>query len=237
MEHSGIAGNCSGAEYDARRMYSLATTYCEYSKLLLNEQATKSAVVESMKEACTNADLTFIFYAGHGGSEKVKNDAPEEEDGKDEMIFLYDTYLLDDEIWNIISKASGRVFMIFDCCHSQTMFRTAMKKSWLSKLLSFFHFWKKEQKPELAAFEIKPRDERPVDLLCWSGCSDDKTTMGSFSGGLFTNAILRNFSIDLTYDQWWDKLASDKSLAMKEVIQKTCLLGNDSGFAGKPLLS
>lgn len=46
-----------------------------------------------------------------------------ETDGRDEFICCYDTGVIDNRIWDIVCKAKGRVFFIFDCCHSETMFR------------------------------------------------------------------------------------------------------------------
>lgn len=214
MEKS-CAGNCSGAEKDATRMFNFIKSECNSSKLLLNGEATKENVLKELQNVC-DSDLAIIFYAGHGDSRKVKSNAPEEADGKDEMIFLADKYLLDDEIWNVVSKAKGRVFMIFDCCHSETMFRVAPPPQ--SKNLLF------------AASSSMP------DLLCWSGCADNKTSLGSLNGGLFTNTILANAKMKLTYEENWKKISGDTGLASKEIVKQT-MLKTDSGFKNRMLFS
>ena len=44
---------------------------------------------------------------------------------------------LDDEIWEIVSKCKGRVFMYFDACHSATMYRSVASSS----VTEPFIFW------------------------------------------------------------------------------------------------
>lgn len=215
MENSDIAGRCPGADLDAKRMFSLISLYSNYSNLLLNKEATKSKTLEELNEICRGSDLAILFYAGHGGSSKLKNPAPEEDDGKDEMIFLNDKVLIDDEIWNVISKASGRVFLIFDCCHSETMFRLKTPEKLLASGL-------RGQKTPL------------VDMLCWSGCADDKTSQGWINGGFFTNAILKHFHPDKTYDELWSLISSDVNLAKAEIVKRT-ILRPDSEFIGKAI--
>lgn len=40
----------------------------------------------------------------------------------EDCVNCFDQALLDNEIWTLICHARGRVFLIFDCCHSETMF-------------------------------------------------------------------------------------------------------------------
>lgn len=210
MDNSKIAGCCPGAALDATRMFDLVKPISNSAVCFKSDEAIKNDVVSAMKDACTGSDLTIIFYAGHGGSQKMKQYAPEEVDGKDEMIFLWDTYMLDDEIWDIISKASGRVFLMFDCCHSETMFRIAPPIDFC------------------ASVDDESERAKKVNMICWSGCADNKTSIGSSSGGEFTNAFIRSYDKKLTYNQLWDKLQSDKKLKKYEIIKQT-KLGNDFG--------
>jgi len=242
---SKIAKNCPGADLDALRMFEIISAATEqkpaYSKALISEEATAKNVEDELLKVCSDNDgLAIIFYAGHGASQRVKYKAEEEADGKDEYILLYDNYMLDDQIWNIVSTAQCRVFMIFDCCHSETMFRFAKDivditrqdglfrrvidtiKKFFSKLRSF-----RESKPR-TVYYLNKNPQFP-ELLCWSGCADDKVSYGNSSGGLFTSTILKYLAelggSSLTYESFWSKLASDSRLNTREVCKRTLLPG------------
>lgn len=212
MERSKFAGPCPGAHTDAIRMRETFRGWYEDVVLLENEAATKEAVVAAMKKAA-EADFMILFYSGHGGSEVFQTPGPEEVDGKDEFLCLYDTYLRDNDIWSIISKCKGRVWLIFDCCHSETMFRS----------IGF-----KMKMVEDSAFA----KDTEMSMLCWSGCADNTYSYGDSSGGEFTSSILRNMFYDKTYDEVWKILEHDEILMSYERIKRT-KIGNK--FDGKLL--
>ena len=113
MQKSDLAGSCPGAELDARNMDKLLKAYSDDVELFISEDATKSKVVAAFKKALNKSEYVVFYYSGHGGSEVISRYS-EEDDGKDEMIFLYDKILLDDEIWSMISASNTKVFLIFD---------------------------------------------------------------------------------------------------------------------------
>lgn len=253
---SKIANNCSGADLDALRMFETisAAVDPQYSKVLISEEATAKNVENELLKVCSDNDgLAIIFYAGHGASQRVKYKAEEEADGKDEYILLYDNYMLDDQIWNIVSMANCRVFMIFDCCHSETMFRFAKdivditkKDNLFEKLVSVVKSWfynlknLRENKPRTVYYLNK--NPQFSELLCWSGCADNKTSYGNSSGGLFTSTILKYFEeaggTHLTYDALWQKVSADSRLNSREICKKTLLLGTKTDtFANKLVFS
>lgn len=215
METSKFAGSCPGAGYDADRMYNLLSAYTKNISIFRDDKATKSAVANALKKAVEGAGegLVIFCYSGHGGSEPFHDTGKEETDGKDEFLCLYDTYMRDNEIWNIISKSRGRVFLYFDCCHSATMYRNPCFKvipplSWDFNL-----------------------DENPnFSLLCWSGCPDNTYSYGAANGGQFTNALLRHFDVSKTYEYLWNEMKNDKTLRAYENPQSTAI---GHGFVGK----
>ena len=217
MENSNFAGACPGAGYDADRMYKLLSAYTPNIVLYRDSNATKANVVAALKRAVANAKdgLVIFSYSGHGGSEPFYDTGKEEVDGKDEFLCLYDTYMRDNEIWEIIRQSNGRVFLCFDCCHSQTMFRTIGFK--VKPPLSWDHTLN-----ELQGFS----------MLCWSGCPDDTYSYGASTGGQFTNALLRHFDSRKSYEALWEEIKRDKTLRVYENPQST-VLGN--GFSGKAI--
>ena len=211
MENSKF-GNCPGAQVDATRMHNLLKKYSNKTTLLISNKATKSVVVQKMKEVCQN-DLAIIYYSGHGGDKKQTEETKlnfEEPSGKDQFLCLYDGGMLDDEIWSIISNAKGRVVLIFDCCHSGTMFRSANPLT--------FEIQKQKSKIADGAFGASSKEP---NMLCISGCPDDSYSYGSENGGLLTNAILDIVSDKRTYERVWELLHNNYELNKVEKIQFT----------------
>ena len=216
MENSKMAGRCDGAGMDAERMYNLLSRYTPNIVKFRDNQATKSTVVNALKQAIDDSKddgLVIFFYSGHGGSDPFSDTGMEETDGKDEYLLLWDTYLRDNEIWNIISKSKSRVMMVVDACHSQSIMRS-----------SGFSL-----NPPLA-WDHNMSDNVNFSLLCWSGCPDDTYSYGSSSGGQFTNALLRHFNGNKTYEQLWNEIKNDKTLRSYENPQSTVI---GKGFEGK----
>lgn len=217
MERSQFAGSCPGARYDSDRMYRLLKKYAADSVLLQDSNATKANVTTAFKRAIAKAGngMVIFYYSGHGGSEPFPDTGIEEADGKDEFLCLYDTYLCDNDIWNMIKESKGRVFWITDSCHSETQFRTPGFV--LNPPLSFDH---------------KLNEEHGFSLLCWSGCPDKDYSYGASTGGQFTNALLRHFKDTKTYQALWDEIKTDKTLRAYENPQSTVI---GDGFDNKEI--
>lgn len=217
MENSRFAGACPGAGYDADRMYKLLSKYAPNIVLLRNGNATKEKVVNAINRAVAGAKdgLVIVYYSGHGGSEPFPDTGIEEDDGNDEFLCLWDTWLRDNEIWALISNSKGRVIWITDSCHSQTQFRNPVIR--LAPPLSWDH----------------ALDERhDFSMLCWSGCPDNTYSYGASSGGQFTNALLRHFNDSKTYEELWEEIKNDKVLRRYENPQSTAI---GSGFNGREI--
>ena len=184
VENSRKFGECPGAGLDAKRIHDKVAAGDKI--LLLSGDATKSAVKSALKRGVAETDddgLFIFFYSGHGGQVKAKTDKTED-DGKDETLCLYDGELIDNEIWSILSAAKCRVFMVTDCCHSGTNFRSA----------SFF------------AGKVYAESNSGFRLLHWGGCSDHEYSYGDAAGGVMTNAILSVLSKGYTYKEAFKKV-------------------------------
>lgn len=218
MENSLFAGSCPGAKLDSDRMRSLLSQYTDNLVLLQDKKATAVSIKNALKSAVENAELTIFYYSGHGGSEHFYFTGAEEIDGKDEFLCPYDTMLIDNDIWSIISKAKGRVLMIVDACHSKTIFRVPC-----------FTLRNPKIRPLLAA---KDANDSQFSMLCWSGCPDNTYSYGSSNGGMFTNAILRHFDTRKTYEYIWKEVSTDSNLLLSQAPQATEI---GSGFTGKAI--
>ena len=206
---NGFAGPCPGAKVDATRMSKLLEGFSREVVLLLDEKATRGEVLEKMKWA-VGGELAVVFYSGHGGQNWTGDSS--EADGKDEFMCCWDKGLLDDDIWNVLSKGR-RVVLICDCCHSETMFRAPSLGSRMMRRAEKVGFSRNGKKGQ-------------VSMLCWSGCPDDTFSYGSDRGGEFTNTLLEKFKKGQTYRELWEKIVKDKSLQAFEIVQETVVGGD-----------
>ena len=201
VEQSKVYGTCLGVSQDIQNMSSFFKNFSTNIIVLANENATIDNFSKSLNEVIKN-DFAIIYYSGHGGYYKFNDNLSNFEiDGQDEFLCLYDGGFRDDSIWNIISKSKGRVFLIFDCCHSETMFRI-------------------DQQPQLFSNSL---NTNIVNMLCWSGCPDNTSSYGDKDGGKFTNTILKYFSNGITYNELWLKCKDDKNLKTYQKIQTTTI--------------
>ena len=220
MESSKRFGSCPGCELDAKRLTSLMKTKYGYSgDLLISEKATKSAVVSKLKEGISRTPedgLFLFFYSGHGGQEALGGQEPDGADSKDEYLCLYDTYMLDDEIWSIVSQCKGRVFLYFDACHSATMYRSVScelknpeKKSKKAEAMAANDLIKSSGftfRPEkfVQASALTSEGGRPAPkILCWSGCKESEYSYGGNDGGALTKAVVNNWKKGISYGTLW----------------------------------
>lgn len=200
MESSSRFGSCPGAGKDADRMNELLSGYGYSGKLIKNGSANKKTVKEAIENGMKSQFFIF-FYAGHGGQENLGGEEPEGADSQDEFLCLNDTYMQDDEIWGMLQKASGRVFMIFDCCRSATMYRSVSSEL---NPVSAMSMARTSGGFSLEGPASKPRASSAVSLLCWSGCGEPESSMGSSSGGVFTNNILKSWKNGISYSDLWE---------------------------------
>lgn len=207
MEKSAFAGECPGAAYDAKRMYSLLSKYTANVRLFIDEDAKKESVKDAIRNGVKNGELFIFYYSGHGGSEAFPDTGIEEDDGMDEFLCLYDAFMRDNEIWDIISTSEGRIMLIVDACHSKTIMRNPI-------CFDLERF-------QCASFRAISNENLGVNIECWSGCPDDAYSFGSANGGKMTNTILMYFDPAETYDSLWNKVENDKSLQRFEYVQRT----------------
>lgn len=221
MEKSQRFGGCPGCEIDARHLSALMSKIFGYKgTTLISEQATKDAVVSKLKEGIegTGEDGLFLFfYSGHGGQEYLGYNEPDGADSMDEYLCLYDSHMLDDEIWDIVSRCKGRVFLYFDACHSATMYRTVSKvprKEGVASALSN----DSEQLVRSSGFKFSPRHtfaramsgEKASNarILCWSGCKEIEYSYGGSRGGFLTISVLNGFKKGISYGELWTRARS-----------------------------
>jgi len=106
-------------------------------RLLLNEDATKSAIEQAwgwLLRQAGEEDLVVVYFSGHGGHDDDYNGDEPEGDSQDEYLLPYDTNvsdmfstaIRDDTVGDWVrSLRSKSVILIFDSCHSGGAARSA----------------------------------------------------------------------------------------------------------------
>jgi hypothetical protein len=253
MESSKRFGSCIGCEIDARRMNSLLSNVFGYTgDMLISSQATRNAVVSKLMDGIANTpeDGMFIFcYSGHGGQEYLGGKEPNGAEKQDEYLCLYDTYLQDDEIWEIVSRRKGRVFLYFDACHSATMYRSVASDK-VSVSEGEARALDAGRLVRSAGFEFHPEEYVMAEaleagnvtkvakpgLLCWSGCKELEYSYGGSRGGVMTCALVNNWKKGMTYTKLWSLMVKDvqKEQPTQHPVQTNLGLGfNDNTEAFK----
>lgn len=219
MEKSKRFGDCPGCEVDAKHLSALMTQMFGYKgDTLISDQATKAAVVEKLKaglEGTGEDGLFLFFYSGHGGQEYLGGKEPDGADRMDEYLCLYDSHMLDDEIWDLVCRCKGRVFLYFDACHSATMFRTVAKTARTpdaanalavdpNELVRSSGFTFRPDRHIVARALSGERGQNPR-LLCWSGCKEVEYSYGGSRGGYLTLCVLNGFKKGISYGDLWTK--------------------------------
>jgi hypothetical protein len=124
--YDGWEGKLVSAETDARDMEELARRQGFETRMLLSDQATRKAVLRSIRSIAVEleaGDFFLLTYAGHGG--RLPDIGGDEADLRDETWCLYDGQLVDDELgalWHEFRRGV-RVLAISDSCHSGTVTR------------------------------------------------------------------------------------------------------------------
>lgn len=221
MESSARFGACPGCKKDAESLSALMADKFGYTgTTLISEKATKAAVVQKLKEglAATPEDGLFLFfYSGHGGQEYLGGQEPTGADQPDEYLCLYDSHMLDDEIWNLVSTCRGRVFLYFDACHSATMYRSVssdlrVKANSPNTAVALGVSERDMVKSKGFAFHperfvtgsAQSTGKNAVRLLCWSGCKEAEFSYGGSGGGVLTLSVVGNWKPGCTYGTLWD---------------------------------
>ena len=210
-----------GADLDIRTMYEtvryayndnylvgLQKPNCTY-KVLQDHNATTYNVKSALQSAI-NDELAILYFSCK--SLQLESTDQDEIDDLDECLQLYDGILRDNEIWEIISQAKGRVFIIFDTSNSSSMFKSSMANN-------------------IQLMNIDNKETSSLNITCWSACLDNEVLPEKGTGGKLTTYLYyKYYTKELTYQQVFDKIL--KSLSHKQNINKT-VIGED--FSNKSM--
>ena len=127
--YGGWSGDLTACEFDALDMAELAKSQGIKPTLLLTRNGTRAKVLATLRKAAKAlkaGDLFLLSYSGHGG--QVTDIDADEPDGQDETWCLFDSQLIDDELYYELSRfaAGVRILVLSDSCHSGSVVREAV---------------------------------------------------------------------------------------------------------------
>ena len=131
-DYPGTQSDLKGCVNDAKDWAAVLQGKGFGTKLLLDAQATKAAMVSAITGlvgSAKNGDTVAITFSGHGTY--APDTSGDESDGLDEALCPYDIFqgnaLIDDELHQLFQqrKIGVRVILISDSCHSGTVLRNA----------------------------------------------------------------------------------------------------------------
>ena len=130
--YAGWSGDLMACEFDAEDMAALATAQGLKPTVLLTRKATRANVLKAVRAAAKtlrDGDLFFVSYSGHGG--QIHDSSGDEPDAKDETWCLFDSELIDDEVFNELSafREGVRVIVLSDSCHSGSVVRARVPET------------------------------------------------------------------------------------------------------------
>lgn len=166
--------------------------------------------IEKIKSVAVAGDTVVVAYSGHGTYVPCYNGT--EVDGKDEGLYLYDGFLLDDKFGKTLDGfAEGvRLIVILDSCFSESATRAL-------NLQPNPNRGRFNPTVDIKVFKGKlnlPRQKLqsdPVKWLVFSACSEHETAADAYIGdkyvGAYTHFLHQIFkNRDLTYEQAYNEV-------------------------------
>lgn len=207
--------------------------------LLKNSQVTKDVFLQTFGNYVADAKSGYsivITNSSHGTS--LPDNDGDDPDGKDEALCMYDGFLVDDDIRNIIKNLADGVNLtiISDSCFSGTVTR-AFLNSIRNSNPSVPRYMPPPDNVNAARLGILPvknrmfHTEEDMKEILISGCNDNEYSYDAYLGGAYHGAMsyfaqkIINENGPLTYRQFYDKLRAN--LPQRAYPQTPQLEGKD----------
>ena len=199
---------------DALAMQQLAVqNNITKTRVLINQDATHHHVISQLVDISTKAisgDFVFITYSGHGSQIPVVKKSTDEDDGFDETWCLFDTQLIDTEMYQALAnfRKGVRVLVLLDSCHSGTAIHEWIHASWglidhftQNEKLRFRHVrgGDKETLYDLNKADYLHRQQAIINssslkikasICLIAACQDNQRAIETPFQGMFTAALL-----------------------------------------------
>lgn len=186
-------------------------------RLLLDQQATKSAIVAGFREHLAQAgpeDTALVYFAGHGCQEIADPIWTTESDRRLESLVCHQSeaafLLADKELRFLIhelanSGTSPHILTIFDCCHSGDNTRATFRARRIANA-----FPQRDRADFIFSEALSKKDFQLPEALhiSLSACASDEQALEKNNQGLFTQSLLEALK------------QSNKPLSYQELIRQ-----------------
>ena len=211
--YGGWSGDLNACENDAYDMADIAETQGFKTTTLLTKNATRTRVIEEIRNAAQTlktGDIFMLSYSGHGGQLPDRNE--DEIDAIDETWCLYDSQLVDDELFELFAEFEQgvRILVFSDSCHSGTVTKAAYYKAEmdvrttnndvngtkyrfmpLDMVMHTYHLNKEFYNKILKREGLKDIENKTkASILLISGSQDNQYSADGIFNGLFTSQLL-----------------------------------------------
>ena len=170
----------------------------DYSKRV--DKARILQELAKVTEETHDGDFVFLHYSGHGT--QVKCTEGDEEDGKDEAIYVgghNNELIIDDEFRKYFTeklRPGVKSFTLMDCCHSGSIFdlKYTIKPKDKQHTYRAFDFLKKTKISDHESdYNYMCEGDYPetrADVIMLSGCRDNETSLECSGKGVLTTAFI-----------------------------------------------
>lgn len=203
IAYDGWAGECPGADIDARDMHEAFAAWGLTSTLLMDKQVTWAnwrSTVATAAAPLKAGDLLVLMFSGHGG--QLADNNGDEADGQDETLCLWDGQVRDDEVLKFLKTLPPglRIVLFNDQCHSEGNFRAFTRQ--IQRSISLGRWGK-----VTARVLIEKADAWNGQLIQFAGCREAAYSYGSTLGGTWTQTLLTALPEVDTWRGWYDAAA------------------------------
>ena len=192
--YQGQKADLRGIDKDVQKMKSLFEQWGFHVTVLWNEQSMQIGDYLAKYAQDLGKDDAFgLYYSGHGS--KTFDKSGDEDDKQDETLVLSDgannVHFLDDSLFGYLNEIKAKKIVLFDSCHSGTVFKTFGDKPKPKSLVS-----KSVTGGIMKTKAFRPRQSQLSDgeYIVLSSSQDNEESLATGNGSLFTNAIYRQFT-------------------------------------------
>ena len=207
--YNGWDGQLNACEADALSMAEIATGQGFETTILLTSQATRATFESCMQQYADKVqegDIFLLTYSGHGG--QIPDLNHDESDEEDETWCLFDSEIIDDEIYTMYCsfRSKVRILVFSDSCHSGTVTKLAAFKALGAAFSNESRPVYRYAPPEvmLGTYLInkafynpilrkpkKNKSDLKASVRLFSGCQDNQLSQDGTFNGLFTSRMMR----------------------------------------------
>lgn len=221
-DYPSVSNRLQGCINDAMAWSSLLKDKYGFQVITLFDS---QATINNVKNELVNlvnisqpGDILAFTYSGHGTY--VADKSGDEIDGRDEALCLYDQFLIDDQIREILDalKDGVKMTIISDSCYSGSVTRAVLGEDNKSKKNRPRYMPPENENivamlrsPKKRIFKSASSEENMKEVLI-SGCSDKQTSMDAYFNGKYFGAMsyyatkVLNDNVGITYNDFYAKL-------------------------------